>query len=269
MNIKRVGNELNAKLIAPSQARPEARLSLIFKPGQRPAAADVAQLVQAGRRPVGQGEPHGFSISYQPQPDCWLELLANGMTFELSGLASSSAAPMPAIAHFYGISSAFAAMPVEAITLTPGDQFRGMDNLLPVVRIMVGLAARLVELADVIAVVWHPARCAVAPDIFAAAIARWLSGGPFPALGLTAIASDDDGAIRSEGLAFFIENELWIDPLLSKNTTEKVKIATRLINLLVGIGPLHQPFETTGPNGEHLSVEPPGNDGLLKVWGKT
>ena len=249
--------------------RPDPRFSLMFRRGQRPSAADVVKLANSRQGTDGEaGKAPGFAVSYQPEAADWLELLAGGMTFDLAGLAPAMAAPMPVMAHFYGFTKTVA-VPAEAITLNPGDQWRDTANSLPVVRAMAGLAARLAGLAGATGVVWHPARCAMLPDAFAAAIAGWRAGGAFPALGLTALFCDEDGAICSEGLAFFIGQELWIDPLLGKNTTVNAHIATRLINQLVGSQPIHQPFETTGPNGEQLSVVPSGNDGFLRVWRKT
>ncbi len=264
-----MSTHLNAKLVTPWEARSESRLSLMFGPGQRPSAADIVHLSRSGRKSARAAGAPGFAVSHRPEPADWLELLAGGMTFDLVGLAPAAAAPMPATAHFYGFPDATCALAAEAITLMPGDHLRGGQNLLPVIRTMAGLAARLAALVDVTAVVWHPARCAMAPVPFAAAIARWLTGGAFPALGLTALVREDDGAIRSEGLAFFTGQELYIEPLIGKNTAENAKIATRLINQLVGSDPIDQPFETTGPNGEYLSVVPSRNDGYLRVWRRT
>ncbi len=222
------------------------------------------------KQAVCQPRVPGFAVSHQPEPDAgWVELLAGGMTFDLAGLAPAAAAPMPAMAHFYGVPARSDPAPAEAITLMPGEQLRGAEHLLPVIRTMAGIATRLAELADVTAVVWHPARCAMAPDAFAATITAWLNGGAFPALGLTALFPDSDGAIRSEGLAFFVGRELRIEPFIGKNTTEYVKIATRLINQLVGSDTIHQPLDLMGPNGEQFSVEPSEHDGLLRAWRKS
>lgn len=269
-----MGNQLTARPMVPWEARSSARLSLILRPGQRPSAAEIVQLSQSGQvpgRPVPANETvrPGFAVSYQPGPNAgWVELLASGLTFELGGLAPAMALPMPAIEHFYGISEESVAR-AEAITLVPGEQLHGAENLLPVLRVMAGLAARLAELARVWAVVWHPARCAIAPGLFVSLIDNWLNGGPFPVSGLTALYFDGDGTFRSEGLAFFIGQELQINPILGKNTAYYAKIATRLINQLVGSGPIHQPLDFIGPSGEHLCVEPSGNGGFLKVWRKT
>jgi hypothetical protein len=211
----------------------------------------------------------GFAVSDVAEGDAgWIELLAGGMTFDLAGLAPAAAVPMPPMAHFYGFPARPDPASAEAITLMPGEQLRGAEHLLPVIRTMAGTAIRLAELADVTAVVWHPARCAMAPAIFAATVTAWLNGGAFPALGLTALFPDSDGAIRSEGLAFFIGRELRIEPIIGKNTTYYAKIATRLINQLVGSDAIHQPLDVMGPNGEQFSVEPSQNDGLLRAWRK-
>jgi hypothetical protein len=270
-----MGSKLSANSMAPWEAQSNSRLSLIFRPGQRPSAAAVLRLAESS---VGSArEQHrrdglvpGFAVTHQPEPSAgWLELLAGGLTFDLAGLAPAASAPMPTMAHFYGFPERPGPEPAEAITLMPGEQLRGGESLLPVMRTMAGLATRLAALSEVTAVVWHPARCAMAPAVFASAIGRWLAGGAFPSLGLTALFRDGDGAICSEGLAFFIGQELRIDPIISINTEQKAKIAARLINQLVGSDPIHQPFEFIGPNGEKLSVEPSGNDGFLRVWRKT
>lgn len=266
-----MGIDLSVRPTLPRESRASSRLSLVFRRGERPSAADVARLSRSRRTSVDRAP--GFAVSYRPDPADWLELLADGMTFDLVGLAPAVAAPIPPMAHFYGFSdndgASVIAAAAEAITLIPGDHLHGAENLLPVMLTMAGLATHLVALAGVAAVAWHPARCAMAPEAFAAAITRWRKGGAFPALGLTALSCDGDGAVRSEGLAFFIGQELWIDPLIGENAAARGNIATRLINQLVGSHSIHHPFETTGPNGETISVVPAGNDGILRVWRQT
>ena len=256
---------------APRRPRSDIRLSLIFAPGQRPSADDVRRWAE-----IRPGRAPGFAIHEVEPSSGNLELLVSGMAFNVVGLAPASPAPLPEVAHYYGFTQKPVFTAGEAITLTPGEQLRGMEHLLPVVRALAGVAARLVALSDVmapdlmapnpIAVAWHPARCAMAPTAFAIVTGNWLNGGAFPALGLTALFRDSAGAMCSEGLAFFIGRELRIEPDIGISTSVNAKIATRLINHLVGCGPIHQPFEFLGPNDEHLSVEPVGDDGFLRVW---
>jgi len=218
----------------------------------------------------GEIQPAGFAVSHKPETSAgWLELLASGLTFDLVGLAPAPAAPLPDIAHWYGFRDEPPVEPGEAITLVPGEQLQGAENLLPVMRVMTAMASRLAALDNVKAIVWHPARSAMAPAAFTAAIGNWLQGGAFPALGLTALFPDGDGAIRSEGLAFFTGQELIIEPSIGITTNENVKISARIINQLVGSNTVRQRFDFIGPNGEYLSVEPSDNDRFLRVWGKT
>ena len=154
----------------------------------------------------------------------------------------------------------------EAITLRPGAHLAGGGNLLPVVRSMVDVAAALVALPEVQAVVWHPARSGMAPAYFAQVVGKWLEGGPFPALGLTALAREVDGGLRSEGLAFFTGQELRIEPVRDESPAQAAKIAIRLINTLVTIPPVFAPCEFTGPGGERLNAEPSGNGRFIRIW---
>ena len=254
-----------------------AALSLVFRPGERPSANDILRLLQMGEGSAGEGlvgegltgdwHPTGFTVSHYLQPAAgWLEIFAGGLMLELSGLAPAMPAPLPDMAHWYGFHEKPSMERAEVVSLRPGEHWRMAGNSLPVIRAMAGLAARLTGLAQVQAVVWHPARSVMAPAAFAAAIGGWLPGGAFPALGLTALYRDNDGAIRSEGLAFFIGQELLIEPDPSTTTAQDAKLAARLINQLVGSDAIHQRLEFLGPSGEHISVEPSGNDRVLRVW---
>ena len=270
----------NVDVTAPWELKSNAALSFIFEPGQRPSADDVLRLVQSsggraweklgGDEWLGKNQATGFAISHKPEPSAgWLEILAGGLTFDLAGLTPAPSGPLPEMAHWYGFREKPRVEVAEAITLVPGEHLQGAENLLPVTRVMTATATRLAALDNVKAVVWHPARSAMAPAVFTTSIGNWLQGGAFPALGLTALFPDGNGAIRSEGLAFFIGQELLIEPSIGISTAQNVKIAARLINHLVGSNTIQQRFDFIGPNGEYLSVEPSGNDRFLRVWTKS
>lgn len=250
-------------------------LSLIFAPDLRPSAEDVLRLVKSSEDwpangPGGEIQPTGFAVSHQPKPSAgWLEILADGLTFDLVGLTPAPGAPLPEMAHWYGFREEPRTERAEAITLVPGENLHGAQNLLPVMRAMTAMATRLVALDHVKAVVWHPARSAMAPAAFTTAIGNWLQGGAFPSLALTALFADGDGAMRTEGLAFFIGQELLIEPFPGISMAQNAKIAARLINLLVGNITITNRFDFTGPNGEYFSVEPSDNDRFLRVWRKS
>jgi len=192
-------------------------------------------------------------------------LLALGLTFDLAGLAPGQPGMFPEIRHRYGLTQDFGGA-LEAITLHPGQHLGEEANLLPVVRVMTGLAARLLELPQARAVVWHPAGAAIEPAQFSKAIEAWLSGGAFPALGLTGLVRDADGALRSDGLAFFTGQELRVEPTCGETSSEIGKIAIRLVHRLVDSEPVLSRQELTGPDGERLIAEPREGGRVVRVW---
>ena len=258
---KRLGQE--TRTIAPHHVSPGGNspsgLSLIFGAGHRPNADDVARLAE-------HGGARAFSISHRPGTyDGWLELLVHGLTFDLVGLAPAACAPPAAVAHHYGFADG--AVPAgEAIWLRPGAHLSGGENLLPVVRAAAALGAALAGLPGGSALVWHPARTAVEPGWFRRTVDEWLAGGGFPALGLTALVRENDGAVRSEGLAFFTGQELRLEMPGGSDSSRSGKIAVRLIHTLVEDGAVLSGVEFQGPDGERLRAEPADNGRVLRVW---
>lgn len=236
-------------------------MSLLFPADRRPSVADVVRLVEAGDLAVLP-----FSISHQPAVnEGWLELLAQGLAFDLAGMTPGAPEPMPGIAHRYGIAADLSDEPLAAICLRPGEHLRGAENLIPVVRAMVGIAAGLAGLPGLRGVVWHPARSAIAGAVFQRAVAVWLDGGAFPALGLTALVAEPDGGFRSEGLAFFTGQELRLEPAAGRSARDSARIAVRLIDALVGAKPVRTATHFAGPDGERLLAEPAGDHGIVRI----
>jgi len=126
--------------------------------------------------------------------------------------------------------------------------------MFPVVRAQAELAARLCELPGIVAVNWHPARSLSDPRYFREAVLRWIGGGAFPGLGLAALAPTEDGGLKSEGLAHFIGQELYLDPTMCEPRSDAAKVALRLMHWLVEHGHLDEPVDLTGPSGEPLKL---------------
>lgn len=139
--------------------------------------------------------------------------------------------------------------------------------MMPVIRAMAGLAATLCALPGLAAVAWHPARSCIGPRYFTSIISNWLEGGVFPGLGLVGLAPVADGALQSEGLAFFTDQELRIEPELTADRSAAAKIAVRLIDQLVERGSLRQEEQVVGPDGRPLRIEPSANGRFVRVWG--
>ena len=290
-------------------------MSLLFVPGQRPQAAQVAALVAklaapgavAGSAQLASGvnapagasppSPLHFTISHRPAGDEWLELLASGMTYELTGLSPGRGNVLPANAHFLGLDPAIESSPLEAIGLHPGPHLAGGEGLLPVVRATAALGAALAALPGVRAVSWHAARSWVGAVYFVHAIDEWLGGGAFPALGLTALVRGDDGSFTSEGLALLIGQEVRVEPGLARKASRRpgagrggrsanpdgnagasagtsgnaggeaasARLALRAIHSLVLSGAVTAPVRLTGPEGEPLRAEPSADQRLVHV----
>lgn len=194
-----------------------------------------------------------------------MELLAFGLAFDLSGLEPGAAGIFPDIRHRFGLPDAMDGA-LEAITLLPGAHLGEGANLLPVVRAMAGIASALLALPGARVVVWHPAGVAMGPAYFATAIETWLAGGAFPALGLSALRREADGALLSEGLGFFTGQELRLEPSCGETPGETGKIAIRLIHRLVESEPVLSRQEFVGPQGERLVAEPREGGRVVRVW---
>jgi hypothetical protein len=197
----------------------------------------------------------------------WLELLRDGLTFDLSGLAPGPASIFPDIAHRFDLPVLPASGDHEAMILRPGPHLVAGGHSLPVVRTMLALACDLVRhFDDLVAVGWGPAGTAIGRRFFESVTSAWLDGGPFPALGLTAFVETPDGALQSEGLAFWIGQELRIEPPLSTDRVAATRLGIRLVNHLVLAGGLTADDRITAPDGTRLVLRASRGRAIISVW---
>ncbi len=242
--------------------------SLLFDPVERPQGSALAAHARAGA---------GFSITLDPaavdseaaaggHAGNWLELLANGLTFDLTGLAPGGAADTPPRGHSYGLPEGTDDYLLEAITLRPGPHLAGGATMLPVVRTLASLAAQLTVLPGARAVAWHPARSWCAADRFCDAVLRWLDGGAFPAFALAALSPTNDGGMQSEGMALFAGQELRLEPDVAEDRAAAAKIGVRLLHWLSEHGRLTGPERINGIEGVVLRLEPSANGRFVRVW---
>jgi hypothetical protein len=245
-------------------------VSLLFAAGRRPEAAAIRDIAERNR---------GFAISFDPsvngvpgptpieaESQTWLELLANGLTFDLVGLDPGPASEPPPCVHAYSLTVDAEAARLEAITVCPGPHIAGGRAMLPVLRSLAWLAAILSEIDGVEAIAWHPARSWCGPDYFRGGVLRWIEGGVFPGLALTALAVTPDGGMQSEGLSLFAGQDLRIEPELMLDKAEGAKIGVRLIDYMVEAGPIDTSRRMTGPDGQALRLEPSVNRRFVRVW---
>ncbi len=226
-------------------------LSLAFAPGQRPDGAAVQRLAEASQLRSGDAR---FTISHVAGGDAgWVELLASGLTFDCAGLAPAAAAALPGGGALLGLEQQ---PDGEAISLSPGPHLADAAGMLPVVRVLAGLGAQLAALPGAAAVCWNPARCWMPSGYFGKVVSNWLADGPFPALGLTSLQREHDGAMVSVGLALLTGQELRFAPDAKLVPADIARIAVRLIHVLIESAPLTAQHSFVGPDRETLLVTP-------------
>ncbi|WP_379921565.1 hypothetical protein [Erythrobacter sp. R86502] len=196
-------------------------------------------------------EPHW------PGQQQWLELLREGLTFDLSGLAPGPESPFPQIVHRFDLPALPLASDHESMVLRPGPHLAAAGSSTPLVRNMLALACDLVRhFDDLVAIGWGPANSVIGRRFFESVTAAWLDGGPFPALGLTAFDETPDAALQSVGLGFWIGQELRIEPPLSADRVAATRLAIRLVNHLILTGGLTADEHITAPDGMRLLLQP-------------
>jgi hypothetical protein len=241
---------------------------LLFAPGERPDREAILALA---------GAKAGFAVSFDPasEPEGgegadeagnWIELIANGLTFDLVGLAPGQPAERPPQGQAFGLPAGTETGWLEAITLRPGPHLAGGVTMMPVVRSLAWVAARLADLRGTRAVAWHAARSWCDPALYRDSVLRWIDGGVFPGLGLASLVPMPDGGMQSQGLALFHGQELRLEPELVEDRAAAAKAALRLMHWLVEHGRLDEEERLTGPDGRPLRLEPSRNGRFVRAW---
>ena len=236
-------------------------LFLLFAEGSRPHADSVRTALSNGSVGHVSHDPRGGEDSSQASN--WLELLLDGLTFDLLGLAPGK--PLaPATARYHFGLTADATGGSEAIGIAPGPHLRGAANAMPVVRTLLRLAIALAsQWPEVKAAIWAPAGSAMDRQLFIQSIDIWLGGGPFPALGLTGIVEGPGGTLGSEGLAFFTGQELVLDHRLCRDGVAGTRLLVRLIDALVTQPKLVEETRLVLDNGAEIRLQP--DETLIRV----
>lgn len=197
----------------------------------------------------------------------WIELLRDGLTFDLVGLAPSQACDFPHIEQPIDLEGVPSDFRTEAMCLFPGQHLAGGARSLPVVKGLIALARDLTHHFDNLeAIVWPASQCAIGRRFFESVATAWLDGGPFPALGLSVFRKTGDGALQSVGLDFWIGQELRLEPPLSADEIAATRLGVRLVNHMVLAGTLESEDRITAPDGRPLVLRPSGNGKFIRVW---
>ncbi len=229
--------------------------ALLFDAAERPDAQALASLAaQSGEFSLVEGGAYGA-------PFGCTELLCEGLTFDLGGLAPREIVVPPDYAHTVALSQDFDPAGLAALTFAPGPHLAGAQHLMPVVRVAAGLVLKLAPLAGLRAIIWHPARTIMSPAWFAESIGIWLAGGPFPAMALTALVRHERG-FDSEGLAFLVGQEFSLQAKGDAPGREDSRIAVRLTDWLVAHGRVDAACEVVLSGAGAVWLEPAGQNRL-------
>lgn len=184
-----------------------------------------------------------FTVSHAPpEGEGWAEVLRDGLTFDLRGLAGGKSQPVPVIDHAVGFNLGHREG-LSALQICPGPHIAGAQRLLPVIRVAAALAVSLAKIGQPRAICWIPARNAVAPELFSQAVQPWFEGGPFPAIALASLQRSTDGGIATTGLKFLIGQEFSLAGEAGTSPEQLARVAVRLVDWLVAHGPVTQPTQ--------------------------
>lgn len=227
-------------------------MSLLFAPGDRPSIGEIEVLLSSMAMAGSMAQ-----ITYRPGEERgWIELLVNGLTFDLTGLVPAPPTSYPEPRRTFGLPEDVGVFEFEGISLLPGAHIAAGGAMLPIVRVMVGLVANLALNLPVKTVCWHPTGSWMDVRYFARLVLGWLAGGAFPALGLCGVERRFDGSFVSVGLGFFIGKEILIEAAFGEAQTDTIKLAVRVIDHLITCGHLDQAQALRGPAGQPLLIEP-------------
>ncbi|MEQ5786776.1 hypothetical protein J3454_02585 [Erythrobacter sp. NFXS35] len=209
---------------------------------------------------------HQIAADMEPHGHLWIELLRDGLTFDLSGLAPGPALTLPVISHRFDFGTYPDHSDLEVLAIAPGPHLSAGARTMPVLRGMLAVARDLaMHFEDLQAVFWPPSGSAIGRRFFESVITAWLDGGAFPALGLTAFDETADGALQSVGLAFWIGQELRIEPPLTIDKIAATRLAVRLINQLVIVGGIEESERIVAPDGTRLVMQTSRNSEYIRV----
>lgn len=257
---------------------------LLFAHGKRPDRSAVKSFVASQRTISLSHDPSGANVlnlvaaqegrdaDIQPGVKSddgvnWLELLRDGLAFDLVGLDPGEGVPIPATEHLFDVAEAPGPARHEALQLAPGHHLAGGERTMPVTKGLVALARDLARYFDDIeAIIWPPAMSVIGKRYFESVNTAWLDGGPFPALGLTAFRRTLDGAMQSVGLEYWLGQELRIEPPLSNDKVEATRIGLRLVNQLMIVGGVDGSERIVAPDGSRLVLSKSRNEKFIRVW---
>src|SRR5690606_16312375 len=126
-------------------------VALLFREGARPDAAAVRSIADSTGAFSVSHDP-GLTVGFNEGEGNWLELLMNGLSFDLRGLAGGDPAEMPILRHSFGLEDVSGGL--QAVSLGAGPHLTGCESMMPIVRSQLALSLRLAVLPGLVAIAW-------------------------------------------------------------------------------------------------------------------
>jgi hypothetical protein len=252
----------NEPLSATSTCSRGLGASLLFPDSAFPDAEALACLFEGGESP---GIP--ARVCHRSADGNCLEVLVSGLTVEVRRHGAKGDVPLCDPGQHYGFAKAPLSDRFGIIEIAPGRHIAAGARLLPIVETVASLAANIALNLPAAAVDWHTAGTRVEPRFFSQSVLNWLAGGPFPALGLTALVPGPESSVSSRGLQAITGQEMRLAGAPEESPDEAMRTAARVVDYLVRHGRLTVPREITG-RGLSLVAEPSQFGDVVWVWRK-
>ena len=264
---------LASQALLGEEARSPQGLYLLFEPGARPQRSDVLAMVEAldlvwvSHVPAsGPVDPQDTVKGRDGYSEQWLELMSSGLTFDLLDMAPAPGVAVPQVVHRVAVAAECDPHDKEAMVLVPGPHLADGANSLPIIRAMLDLGCKMARrLEGVEAICWSPARSATDKELFCRSVEGWTEGGPFPAFGLTSFGADEEGHFASEGLSFFVGQELRLHPTLAQDRLAATRLGMRLVHEIVSAGRVGEAREFATEDGERYTLNPVPDSDIVEV----
>ena len=244
--------------------RTKAKVLLLFPAGGRPDLPTIRKTIDQIGAITISAEPGALPAEASSKSSLWVELLCEGMTFDLCGLAGGCAAATPDLRDTRGLLADAAGM--EAIELKLGPHLEAGSRNLPIVRSTLAVGATLVgKLDGVLAVSWPASGAWLSPADFTRAIDGWLNGGAVPSPAMVDFRKSMANALQSVGLALFCDQELRLAPDLAMSDDDLRRLGIRIAGHLMHQGRLERVEEFSAPDGGLIRIAPSSNGRFVRA----
>lgn len=237
---------------------------MLFPAGERPDLPTIRQIVDQIGAVTISAEPAVAPNSEALKDELWVELLCEGMTFDLCGLAGGHSTRVPDLLDPSDLCSDRDMM--EAVELKLGPHLAAGGHNLPIVRAMLAVATTLAgKLDKLVAISWPASGTCLSPSDFSNAIDSWLNGGPIPSPAIVNFRKSMDNALQSVGLSLFCTQELRLEPDLARSEDDLCRLGIRIAGQIIHQGKLSEVEEVAGPDGASIRLAPSANGRFIRA----